>query len=1195
MKKTLTFVCTALCLFAVLAFCAGALSLESVETAGQTAQSQSAALAADPTVVYIGAADTYAGVPAGATVDVGKTEAVYDAVNGTVTGSGYAGPVTVTAEDGTVTTVVFCGPTKWKPGLNLLTGTEEEFTVDSADAIALTFSTSKTGVQRGTIEQAVFLAGGTNYALKLTRPGEAAAVTVYTKNDFTGIEKARPIQISFHYSRTGTYAFYTVTNATTSSQYKPVYLDASANPSSLIWKSIGAGTATTDSCPDVITSLALQAQHNAADSVTYLDNIEYIPYYKITYHMSESSESNEYVLYQSGTTTRLSEYTVKTDNYPSESGKICLGWSTEQDGEPVSTVPLANADVDLYPVWINSNLINTDPVYIDASSSYTLTVLNPTADIRWTVDVGESEAVFNETTLTLTGAGYAGKVTVTATADDISETKSIYLCAPTKWKPGLNILTGTAAPFDMESEEAVNLTFVTNKTGSTRGGFEVVEYPADSGNRALHLTNSSTSAITVYTKNDFDFGGTKPIEAARSIQLSFSAAKKTSTAMYSLINGTTGTQYWGLNITNTASDALQPFNYGANVGSSRINSTDNVKSFGLQAGPNGTPNGTYLDNIAYIPYYKITYIGFDGTTVAATDYVLYDEAGNLLTSYTVPENTVSGATGYYLDSALTERVTAVALEHKDVTLYAGNKREMCYRVGAEETLSLLSSEGESYTLLLPSEVFQDASDANFVAWVDQNGETYPAHSVVSAADVTDKLVGAVLTAYYQDASKPAMGYAFEGNAAARSKDAAFKYQETMTDDGSTVLHLHQFGAVNASASNTSFKNDNRVFFYGSESFDPSEYTKFVYRYKVNNVTNTKASAGDPAALNPKTDTTAVTSGIPLRIFFFISSASNGYIAGGVRGVDTSASISVSNDYTVYEKDMSATADWTSRAGVYGFALDPARATFSSDVYIDYIRVYRKGITTVTYDTNAPEGYADMVKKEVAPDTGRGVGTGYLLTGEKPEIDGMFFLGWALTPDAGIEDVVDSIDLTGDTTVYAVWGEQKYLPSMNNELSIRSGSQDVSGLRFRATISADSKAFVEEYGFLVTREVILNELAATPGAESELTFGLRQPGTQNPAYVTGVAYKKGEKDVVYSIDASGRTTFTAVCVNIPSTAYQEKIVARTYMKYLNGSGNAITLYGNSVSGSIYEVAAAIKQAGGEDYTQNKTYIDEILGE
>lgn len=134
--------------------------------------------------------------------------------------------------------------------------------------------------------------------------------------------------------------------------------------------------------------------------------------------------------------------------------------------------------------------------------------------------------------------------------------------------------------------------------------------------------------------------------------------------------------------------------------------------------------------------------------------------------------------------------------------------------------------------------------------------------------------------------------------------------------------------------------------------------------------------------------------------------------------------------------------------MYGFVIQPNASNYEGITYIDYIRVYRDGITTVTYDTNAAEyeelGYT--VQYDVPEETGRGLGSGYLLTGDKPVLEGFTFVGWALKPDATPADVVTSIDLTGDTTVYAVWTEDgKITPRTINKNSLRTGA--VSGHPF----------------------------------------------------------------------------------------------------------------------------------------------------
>ena len=105
---------------------------------------------------------------------------------------------------------------------------------------------------------------------------------------------------------------------------------------------------------------------------------------------------------------------------------------------------------------------------------------------------------------------------------------------------------------------------------------------------------------------------------------------------------------------------------------------------------------------------------------------------------------------------------------------------------------------------------------------------------------------------------------------------------------------------------------------------------------------------------------------------------------------------------------------------------------------------------------------------------------------------------------------------------------------------------------------------------------------------------RQEGTGTPLYVTGVAYNKDEGiDIQYSVEPDGDTVFTAVCVGIPEAHFSTEIVARAYAKYSNNNGPSFTVYGSTVTRSIAQVAQDIKKAGGDDYANNKEYIDHIL--
>ena len=158
--------------------------------------------------------------------------------------------------------------------------------------------------------------------------------------------------------------------------------------------------------------------------------------------------------------------------------------------------------------------------------------------------------------------------------------------------------------------------------------------------------------------------------------------------------------------------------------------------------------------------------------------------------------------------------------------------------------------------------------------------------------------------------------------------------------------------------------------------------------------------------------------------------------------------------------------------------------------------------------------------------------------------------------------------------------------MENFAGIRSGADKVNGIRFRSVIDANTKEFMDEYGFIVARKDVLGD--------KELTFEFKKDGTGTPLYATGVAYSVEDgKDIQYSVDDYGNTVFTAVCVGIPEKNFSTELVARAYAKYSNKNGLAFTVYGSPITRSIAQVAEAVRDANGEDYANNKEYIDYIL--
>ena len=154
---------------------------------------------------------------------------------------------------------------------------------------------------------------------------------------------------------------------------------------------------------------------------------------------------------------------------------------------------------------------------------------------------------------------------------------------------------------------------------------------------------------------------------------------------------------------------------------------------------------------------------------------------------------------------------------------------------------------------------------------------------------------------------------------------------------------------------------------------------------------------------------------------------------------------------------------------------------------------------------------------------------------------------------------------------------------------------VQGIRFKASVGNTAKALsadnsnyeISEYGFIVTAET------EKTGLKNEF-YTLDMALVNDGKAVKGVAYNKSDStDIVYALD-DDRTVFTVVLKNIPlvSRALTTTVVTRPYYILSDGE-NETVIYGEITKRSVYDVARAIKNAGGTDYTDNKDYIDNIM--
>ncbi|MGN1121320.1 MAG: hypothetical protein ACI4RV_03060, partial [Eubacteriales bacterium] len=735
----------------------------------------------------------------------------------------------------------------------------------------------------------------------------------------------------------------------------------------------------------------------------YIDNFGIYPYYKISYVMPDDSTTDEYLLLDSEGAF-VDTYTVKSDNYPApfmKDGKLytAIGWTTTRGSDAaVTSVALTDSDVALYPVYEVKEYLTGGGVAASTESA-TITAIEA---VTWNIDVGHTGATVDttETTATITGAGVNGAVTVSATlVSDPTTTvvTTVNFLGSKAWKPGLNLMTGTADAVNLDDytdDEIYTYFFEFNASTST---VKLVDNPGANGvnysTKVIRLNNTSYPSVWVRSFNG--------IEKERPIQISYSY-RGAFDNHWVMVNGSNaGDIYQNMGASGRGFGSTSTWTTAKYYGKRGNSTTADMSRIAIEVGltTSNSAHMLFVDDFSFIPAYKITYMSLDDPeTVAYTDYALVDSTGELLTAYTPNMEYVPGATGF----ALTpdgEKVGIVPLANEDIVLYPLKNAPFSFTDG-KSSVNVPFEAGAAFTFPTPDEL--DLITDNFRVWLDSNGTKYTAGATLTAAEA-EALVGQTFTAYYQDATVPAMGWSYEGNVTAGLSLSKLKYGETIEDDGRSVLHVRQYAST---WNGSGFMTDTRVDFKKvtpAGGFNADEYNIVSYMYKLPSAVGLQNSETKPEDVTPECYTYPTE--VEAIIYYYTSNEGNGfYNPGGEHRVGNKVhKFPVDNEYHLLEVDMGVASNGNSQAPwqgtVYGLVVDPNRVAYAGDTYIDYMRVYRGGIFTVTYDTNAPEYYEESVVSEVAPDTGRGVGTGYLLKGERPVIDGQIFRGWALTPDA----------------------------------------------------------------------------------------------------------------------------------------------------------------------------------------------------
>ena len=909
----------------------------------------------------------------------------------------------------------------------------------------------------------------------------------------------------------------------------------------------------------------------------YIDNIKlwYKAGMEVNYHTEDLPDvlktAVDEVLKVSGTTVYHREYMPrKALPVPdfSGTGYRFIGWSASPDNDDEVITQAVTGEYDLYPLYEYCGGLDATAYTLkaDGTSTSTVSYLNGAVS-EWNVDLGNTNATYAVTDgkLVVTAGTYAGTITVTASTADGDKTLVIKSYGSTAIHPGLNAFNGLTTPVSFEDNFDYGIYISQDFSRSfVDGATKVFRYSDGAA-----VTSHTGKVLRCSTE---DNGGTQwigfnfntAVEAGRPFYfyvLNYMNSEIKETGANWFINFRGSNSHWSPSPQYNATN-LPALTWYYRAATTPAPPADNTSIYyQIKTTPDADTEplyrkwfnmNTYWDDFLLVPYYKITYTDASGENTA-TVYELPRDSYTILPTYTPDPSKLGSAyagKACFIDGVQYTAADPYPVAYHDFTVVV--KDAAGFTDGS--ATQYIDLTGDTFTV--PSPEALGFATANFIGWTNADGSrAFLPGETVNTADVNGK----IFTAFYQDASKPAMGFAIEGDPDHSFNNtfsiSAFNLKSHTVDaDGRPVYHVGS-DADAGTATDGRFQ----IAVKDSSFVSAREYYMFELARK-NNAFGTLTTANT-------------------RIFWHPAGGSYSCAADGThQGPGIKHTVGTSYVRTVYNlKDVSKTfkahvfgnpnvPDWNVGQIWYDLA-QVSPKTNHCDIDFLYLRLYRAGITTVKYYDGETLLYTE---------TGRGVGTGYLLdTMTFPEKEGYLFVGWADENGNLYED--GKLDLTGDTSVYAKFVKA---PVTDTEaFSVKLMSNSSMGLRFRGTVEKSDKTVADEYGFLISTAEKLNGNA--------LTFDLA-----DGKYVKGAAFIKGEKDLVYA-ENEETVTFTAACYGIPAGKYDVDLYARTYLKT-----GGFTFYGETAVQNIQAQAQKYASAdpaseAGQFYALHKDAIDAII--
>lgn len=558
-------------------------------------------------------------------------------------------------------------------GLNVWTGTTEAYDFENADENALLSKNWPT-----TFETMASANNENNTAAQIR------AAWGYVYKEMPVIERDRPIKISFDYIY-GTQIRVVANDNSLVNNLALKTLFYNTAPSG--WQSTSSvHYGTTDNITDSlemsfhtesvdVEKLFFMIFSDPTNGNVYLDNIKVVPGYKVNYNANGGNGSIEPDYFMEGTFSDFADGSAL-----SYEGKAFKGWSLTKNGNVVTKVTgIPGSDITLYAVWEDLTPIDTTvsikaPVAGETAQT-TVSGTGFTGTISWSPALTYGKFAYNTAytaTVTLNIAeGYtAGNVaengfavagaTVNNTAGASTFTAVFAATEAAKAKPGLNVWTGTTDAYTFDG--AVQSDF------AAYGSATLVN---DGSNAYMNLAGNFPHFTLKNTYGVVDKD--RPVKATFKV-LNHSSAKDVRIVrnVTNNLNPVLGQHIIGVpgswsTLTSEILGSSKDITNLTNAGYS--DNTQDLKNLIIIVANDCTSGNVYVDDVSFVPAYKVTYNANGGTGSVEPEYFFGNTHSSLADGSALTNGNLEFA-GWSLTKDGNAVSSVTATPGSDVTLYA---------------------------------------------------------------------------------------------------------------------------------------------------------------------------------------------------------------------------------------------------------------------------------------------------------------------------------------------------------------------------------------------------------------------------------------------------------------------------------------------------------------------------------------------